>query len=186
VITSAVEVGVALPFWIFSSSGVEAVSDPEFPVIVTVELPATAVLLAIRVRVLLVVAVADENVAVTPAGKPLIERFTLFSKPLIGTILIVDLLEAPGTANTFAGAAESEKLPAFTTTCACTELVMLPEVPMIVNDVVPGVAVLVAESTIVLEPFVGFGENVAVTPLGKPEALSVTLPAKPYCGFTVA
>ena len=74
-------------------------------------------------------------------------------------MLIVDLPEAPGAANTILGAAESEKLPAFTTTCACAELVMLPEVPVMVKDVVPGVAVLVAESVIVLKPVVGFGEK---------------------------
>ena len=180
-----VEVAVALLLRIFSNSDVEAVSVPEFPVMVTVELPIVAVLLTVRVSVLLVVAVAGEKVAVTPAGRPLTERFTPLAKPLIGMMLIVDLPEAPGTANTSFGAAESEKLPAFTTTCACTELVILPEVPVMVKVAVPRAAVLVAESAIVLKPVVGFGENVAVTPLGSPEALRVTLPAKPYCEFTV-
>ena len=178
-----VEVVVALLFWIFSSSGAEAVSVPEFPVTITVELPAAAVLLTARVSVLLVVAVAGENVAVTPAGKPLTERLTEFAKPLIGTTLIVDLPEAPGTANTSLGAAESEKLFALTTTCTGMEVVMLPEVPVMVSAAVPGAAVLVAESVIELEAVVGFGENEAVTPLGSPEALRVTLPVKPFCGL---
>jgi hypothetical protein len=66
------------------------------------------------------------------------------------------------------------------------ELVMLPEVPVMVNVAVPGVAVPVAESVIVLDPVVGFGENVAVTPLGSPEALRLALPVKPYAGDTVS
>jgi hypothetical protein len=183
---SVVEVAVAPPFWIFSSRGVEAISVPEFPVMIMIELPVAAVLPTARVSVLFVVAVVGEKVAVTPAGKPLTERVTKFAKPLIGTTLIVDLPEAPGTTNTSLGAAESEKLLAFTTTCACAEFVMLPEVPVTVNVAMPGVAALVAESVSVLVPVVGFGENTAVTPLGSPEALRVTLPVKPYCGVTYA
>ena len=33
-------------------------------------------------------------------------------------------------------------------------------------------------------PVEGFGENVAVTPLGSPVAARFTLPLKPYCGVT--
>jgi hypothetical protein len=184
--TRIVELAVAWLFWIISCNGVDAVSEPDVPVMVTVELPVAAVGLTASVSVLLVVAEGAENVAVTPAGNPLTERFTLLAKPLIGTMLIVDLPEAPGTAKNLLGAADSEKLLALTVTCSCTELETLPEVPVIVNDAVPGVAVLVAESVIVLVPVVGFGENVAVTPLGRPVVLRVTLPVKPYSGVTDA
>ena len=44
---------------------------------------------------------------------------------------------------------------------------------------------MLSVSVMMLEPVVGLGENEAVTPLGKPVAESVTLPLKPYWGFTV-
>jgi hypothetical protein len=62
---------------------------------------------------------------------------------------------------------------------------MLPDVPVMEKVVVPAAAVLLAEIVNVLAPVVGFGENVAVTPSGSPEALRLTLPANPYCGLTV-
>ena len=42
-----------------------------------------------------------------------------------------------------------------------------------------------AVSVSVLVVVVGFGLNPAVTPLGRPEALKVTLPVKPSTGVTV-
>ena len=50
---------------------------------------------------------------------------------------------------------------------------------------VPVVAVLLAASVSVLLPVVLVGLNVAVTPLGTPDADSATLPVKPFCGVTV-
>ena len=50
---------------------------------------------------------------------------------------------------------------------------------------VPVVAVLLAASVSVLLPVVLVGLNVAVTPLGTPDAESATLPVKPFCGVTV-
>src|ERR1700760_3832892 len=173
---SVVEAATAPPLVMVNSSEVEFVSDPDVPVTVTVLLPAEAVLSAVSVSVLLVVVTAGENVAVTPGGRPLAERFTPFVKPLTGTILIVDLLAAPRPTKTLFGADASEKPPIFTRTCAVIEFVMLPEVPVMVNVAAPGVAVLVAVSVSVLEPVVGFGEKEAVTPFGSPEALRFTLP----------
>jgi hypothetical protein len=49
----------------------------------------------------------------------------------------------------------------------------------------PTVAEPLAVSVSRLVPVVGFVPNPAVTPLGKPEAASVTLPANPFVGFTV-
>jgi hypothetical protein len=182
---SVVEEATAPPLVTANNSDVELVKDPEVPVTVTVLLPADAVLSAVSVSVLLVVVIAGENVAVTPAGRPLAERFTPFAKPFIGTTLIVDLLAAPGATRTLFGAAASEKPPIFSMTCTVIELVILPDVPVTVNDVVPGEAVLDAVSVSVLEPVAGFGEKEAVTPLGSPEALRFTLPIKPYSGLTV-
>ena len=63
--------------------------------------------------------------------------------------------------------------------------VMEPETPVTVICADPGVALLLSVSVMMLEPVVGFGEKEAVTPLGRPEAESVTFPVKPYWGFTV-
>jgi hypothetical protein len=63
--------------------------------------------------------------------------------------------------------------------------VRLPDVPLIVTLAVPVAAVALAVSVKVLVEVVGFGLNPAVTPLGKPEALKLTLPVNPFVGLTV-
>ena len=57
---------------------------------------------------------------------------------------------------------------------------MEPDVPVMVTVVVPGVVELPAARIRVLDPVVGFGTKDAVTPLGRPDAESVTLPLNPY------
>ena len=59
-----------------------------------------------------------------------------------------------------------------------------PDVPVTVSVVVPRAAVLLAVSVSTLDPVVGFGENDAVTPAGKPVTARFTLPVNPYCGYT--
>ena len=63
--------------------------------------------------------------------------------------------------------------------------VRLPEVPVMVTVDVPVVAVALAVRVSTLVPVVGFVPNVAVTPLGRPEAASVTLPVNPFTSCTV-
>ena len=63
--------------------------------------------------------------------------------------------------------------------------VRLPEVPVMVTVAVPVVAVALAVSVNTLVPVVGFVPNAAVTPLGRPDAASVTLPVNPFTSFTV-
>jgi hypothetical protein len=60
--------------------------------------------------------------------------------------------------------------------------VRVPEVPVMVTVDVPVVAVALAVRVKVLVEVVGFGLNPAVTPLGRPEAASLTLPEKPFSG----
>ena len=60
-----------------------------------------------------------------------------------------------------------------------------PEVPVIVTVAIPVVAELLALSVTTLVPVVGLVPNSAVTPLGRPEAAKVTLPANPFTGATV-
>jgi hypothetical protein len=57
--------------------------------------------------------------------------------------------------------------------------VMLPEVPFIVIVAVPGVALVLAIRVKVLLLVAGFGENDAVTPLGRFEAERLTFPLNP-------
>jgi len=172
---------------IVSNRGTDAVSAPEVPVIVTVALPAVALLAAVNARELavVVVAVAGENVAVTPVGNPLADRLTPLAKPFMGVTTIVDLPDAPDATKISFGAAVKEKLPALTVNCIVSDWVMLPEVPVIVIVAVPDAAALLAENVATLELAVGLGEKTAVTPLGSPDALRVTLPENPYCGVTV-
>ena len=63
--------------------------------------------------------------------------------------------------------------------------VKLPELPLIVTVAVPVVAVLFAIRVSTLPPVVGLVANDAVTPLGKPDAVRVTLPVNPYWPVTV-
>ena len=63
--------------------------------------------------------------------------------------------------------------------------VRAPEVPVIVTVKVPVAAVLLAVKVKVLVVVVLVGLNVAVTPLGSPEADKFTLPVKPFRALTV-
>jgi len=63
--------------------------------------------------------------------------------------------------------------------------VKLPEVPVMVTVEVPVAAVALAVRVSTLVPLVGFVPNAAVTPLGRPDAASVTLPLNPPRSVTV-
>lgn len=60
--------------------------------------------------------------------------------------------------------------------------VRLPDVPVIVIVTVPVAAVALAAKVSVLVAVAGLGLKEAVTPLGNPDAESVTLPVKPFIG----
>ncbi len=74
---------------------------------------------------------------------------------------------------------------AFTVSEIVVEAVSVPEVPVIVTVDVPVVAVFVAVNVMPLAPVAGFVLKLAVTPVGRPVAVSVTLPVKPFAGVTV-
>ena len=61
----------------------------------------------------------------------------------------------------------------------------VPDVPVIVTVDDPVAAVLLAVSVSTLLLVVGFVANEAVTPLGKPDAASVTLPVNPPTSVTL-
>ena len=64
-------------------------------------------------------------------------------------------------------------------------LVKLPDVPVMATLAVPVVAVLLAVSVKVLMLVALVGLKDAVIPLGSPTAVKLTLPLKPFSGFTV-
>lgn len=82
--------------------GVLRVSPPPLPVIVTVELPATAPVDAVKVAVTgaLAVAAEEENCTLTPVGVPLADSVTGALNPPCGVIVSVALLELPGATET--------------------------------------------------------------------------------------
>ena len=85
-----------------------------------------------------------------------------------------------------AGDAEREKFAAaIMVNDTVVEFDRIPEVPVTVTGKVPVAAPEDAVSVNRDVVVAGFGLNEAVTPLGKPDAVKVTLPLKPFCGFTV-
>jgi len=124
----------------------------------------------------------EEN-RLPPLGIPDALKLTLPVKPFWRvTVMVLAPLE-PWVRLTLLGAAESAKSGApFTVRVRLVELVKLPEVPVMVTVAVPAVAVLLAESvsTLLVEVLLGLKE--AVTPLGRPDAERLTLPANPPWG----
>ena len=169
-------------------SVVVALRLPEVPVIVTVAVPAFAVLLAVRVSVLVEVAGFGLKEAVTPVGNPEAASVTLPENPPDGVMVIVLVPLAPPLAMvTELGEADRLKLctEAFTVRLSVVVFDRLPDVPVMVTVTVPVAAVALAAKVNVLVLVAGLGLKVAVTPLGKPEAERVTLPLKPSAGVMV-
>src|ERR1700727_1609700 len=71
------------------------VNEPDVPVIVTVEGPVAAVLLAVSVNTLVVAVLVGLNDAVTPAGRPEAASATLPVNPPVGVTVIVLVLLPP-------------------------------------------------------------------------------------------
>jgi hypothetical protein len=171
-----------------SATVVDAVSVPEVPVMVTVAAPAVAVLLAVRVSTLEPVVGLVPNAAVTPVGNPDAARVTLPAKGLTSVTVIVSVPLAPWAIDRVDAEGLRVKLPvlaALTVSAMVVVAVSVPEVPVMVTVEVPTVAEALAANVTTLEPVVGLVPNVAVTPLGKPDAARVTLPTKGLTSVTV-
>lgn len=150
--------------------------------------PVVAELLTLKVRALVVVAGFVPNEAVVPLPMPLAESVTAAVKPPEGRIVMVLEPREPRLTVRLVGEADKLKLPdveEFTVSRIVVELFRLPETPVMVTVTVPVAAVLLAVNVRRLVDVAGFVPNVAVTPDGRPEADSVTLPAKPLTGLTV-
>ncbi len=81
---------------------------PEFPVMVTGEVPVVAVLLAVNVKVLDPVVLAGLKEAVTPLGKLDADKLTLPLKPFCGVTVTVLVPLAPCVTVRLLGKAERE------------------------------------------------------------------------------
>jgi hypothetical protein len=153
---------------------------------VTVTVPAVAVLFAVSVNVLVVVAGFGLNDAVTPLGSPDADKLTLPLKPFCGVTVILLVPLVPCVMVKLLGDAERVKFPlGFTASEILVWFVKLPDVPVIVTVNAPTVAVALAVKVNVLVVVAGFVLKAAVTPLGNPDADKLTLPLKPFCGVTV-
>lgn len=86
------------------------VKVPEEPVTVNVTVPTAAVAFEASVNVLTLAVLLGLNDAVTPLGKPDIDKLTLPVKPFSGATVIVLVPPAPCVSVTLLGEAESEKL----------------------------------------------------------------------------
>ena len=159
---------------------------PELPLTLTLKVPVVAELPTVNVNVLAEVEEFGLRVAVTPAGRLDAEKLTVPVKPRIGLTVIVDVPVLPRATLRLLGDAERLKFgPGFTVRAIVVVCVRPPDVPAIVTVALPVVAVLLAVSVNVLVLVVLLGLNVAVTPLGSPEADRLTLPLKPFVGLIV-
>src|SRR5215472_7456034 len=152
---------------------VDAVVEPEVPLMVTVNAPVVAVLLAVNVTTLLPVVGFVPNAAVTPLGKPEAARVTLPVNPPVSVTVMVSVALAPCVTESDDADGDSVKpgvVLAATLSVMLVDAVVEPEVPLMVTVNVPVVAVLLAVNVTTLLPVVGLVPNDAVTPLGKGDA----------------
>ena len=112
---------------------VEAVSEPDVPLTVTVTVPVVALLLAVRVNTLVFVVGLVANDAVTPLGKPVAARVTLPEKPFAGTTVMVSVAVAPCVIVKVDVSESVKKAGGLTVTLTVTEDVNEPEVPVIIT-----------------------------------------------------
>jgi len=150
-------------------------------------MPADAEFEAVKVNVLVPVALAGLNAAVTPLGNPETVRFTLLLNPFCGAMVMVLVPLAPCFTVRLEGDADSAKLGAEEVTVRLIEVVLVsvPDTPVTISAAVAGAAELAAVKVNVLAPGVLVGLKDAVTPPGNPETDRLTLPLKPFCGLTV-
>src|ERR1039458_2317789 len=161
---------------------------PEVLVMVTVAAPTVAVLLAVNVSTLVEVVGLVPYATVTPLGRPVAARVTLPVNPPTSVTVMVSVPVLPCATDREVGEGVSVKpgvVEALTVRAMVVVAVRLPEVPVMVTVAAPTVAVLLAVSVSTLELVDDVGLNEAVTPLGRPDAVNVTLPVNPSTSPTV-
>ena len=128
---------------------------------------------------------------VTCAKSPLVVMLAMISDafPVLLTVTVFPVEVVPTTVlpNTsdVGDRVTTGPPPCVTVRLIVVVAVKLPDVPVIVTVEVPVAAVALAVSVNRLVVVVGSGTNAAVTPLGRPEAVRLTLPVKPLAGTTV-
>ena len=157
---------------------------PEVPVIVAVVVLGIAVLAAVMVRTLVEVAGFGLNAAVTPSGSLDTASVTLPENPFAGLMVMALVALLPDSRMTVLDEAARVKLGFATVRLIGMLFVKLPDVPVSVTVAVPVAALLAVRASVLLE-VAGFGLNAAVTPVGNPDAESVTLPLNPFTGVMV-
>ena len=124
---------IGLELRMVSSIAVELVRDPEVPIATRGYVPATTLLLALRLNELVELVLGGLKVALTPAGSPETARLTLPSKsPPPTTLMVLDAV-VPG--ETESAPAEEERLKLGVRTVSAIEVVFvrLSEVPVTVT-----------------------------------------------------
>lgn len=168
---------------------VVAVSEPEVPVMVIVDVPAAAVLAAVSVSAPLEVDGFEVQAAVTPVGSPEAAKVTEPLNGLTSATLIAVMLLEPVAIDSVAAEGVSVKLPAaeeaVTVSAMVVDAVSVPEVPVIVMLLVAAAAALDTVNISPLVPVVGLASSAAVTPVGSPETARVTAPVNPLTSSTL-
>lgn len=165
-------------------SGTVAVSFPDVPLITALYCPRLAVFDAVKVSVLPELLDVGENEPVTPLGRPETERFTLPPDPFCQSIHTELVPVVPGPIVTLESPSVNVGVPTVNTNVVLA--VREPEVPLTVTVLDARAAVLDAVRIMLTSPDgAGLGENVAVTPAGRPLAASFTAPVKSNTGLTL-
>jgi hypothetical protein len=154
---------------------------PDFPVIVRVDGPAAAEAAAASVRMQVFVVEPELNDPTTPLGRTEVLNVTVLAKPFCGVNVRVLLPVAPCAMLRAVGEPDNVNVGGGAMVSAiATLLVRVPDVPAIVTVAVAAAAALAAVKVTTLVWLVVMAPKVAVTPDGRPEAASATVPLKPF------
>ncbi len=147
---------------------------------VTVDDPAAAEPVGASVRTQLVGDVPALKEPLTPVGRPAMVNVTVLAKPFCGFKVKVLVPAAPFAMLRVEGEAESVNVGgAVMVSAIVVLLISVPDVPVMVTVETPA-ATVPAAAKVTLRAVALAGPKVAVTPVGKPEAASATVPLKPF------
>lgn len=138
-------------------------------------------MLDLNVSVLVLVVLVGLKVAVTPVGRPETTRATplvMFTGLVTETVVLA--LVAPTNRLRLPGDADRPKDGVGTVNVMPVLAESAPEVPVIVTGYVPGKTAVVALNVTELDAEALAELKAAVTPPGKPEIVSATLPVNPF------
>jgi hypothetical protein len=159
---------------------------PEIPLMPIVNVPVSARLPTVSVKVLAEVVGFGLKEAVILLGNPDGNNLTLSVKPFTGETLMVTVPLVPRVILRLVGEAERVKFgPALMVTGTVIAPLRSPHVPVTVTLYVPVARMELAVKVSVLVPVVLLGLSEAVRPLGAPDTDILTVPLKKLTGFTL-